>query len=177
MEDGSSGPSGVSDDVLSQLPIYCFTKTPSPDTMTPIISNENGGSGQESQEVKDQVSPQKESPSRKTSSSVLSFFRRSEPKMSSDAPSSSQAETAKPYPPLYVPEEDAVCVICLGSYDEGEPIRQLLCHHHFHLSCIDEWLHLQKTCPLCVQEVGGSDNVNQQDNAGEIDANGEPGPR
>ena len=23
------------------------------------------------------------------------------------------------------------------------------CHHHFHLSCIYEWLNRKQTCPIC----------------------------
>ncbi|KAL8166945.1 hypothetical protein V2J09_008444 [Rumex salicifolius] len=45
--------------------------------------------------------------------------------------------------------EDAECAICLCNYEDGSELRQLPCRHHFHTSCIDKWLHINATCPLC----------------------------
>lgn len=45
--------------------------------------------------------------------------------------------------------EDAECCICLCAYDDGTELRELPCRHHFHCSCIDKWLHINATCPLC----------------------------
>lgn len=41
------------------------------------------------------------------------------------------------------------CCICLSVYDNGAELRGLPCHHHFHCSCIDKWLYINATCPLC----------------------------
>ncbi|XP_024018955.1 E3 ubiquitin-protein ligase At4g11680 [Morus notabilis] len=49
--------------------------------------------------------------------------------------------------PLF--EEDAECCICLSAYDDGTELRELPCGHHFHCTCIDKWLHINATCPLC----------------------------
>ncbi|KAK1420176.1 hypothetical protein QVD17_21559 [Tagetes erecta] len=46
-------------------------------------------------------------------------------------------------------EEDAECCICLCSYDDGSELRELPCYHHFHTACIDKWLLINATCPLC----------------------------
>ncbi|KAG9139442.1 hypothetical protein Leryth_027428 [Lithospermum erythrorhizon] len=48
-----------------------------------------------------------------------------------------------------LPQEDAECCICLCAYDDGAELRELPCHHHFHCSCIDKWLFINATCPLC----------------------------
>ncbi|KAF7137912.1 hypothetical protein RHSIM_Rhsim07G0020100 [Rhododendron simsii] len=45
--------------------------------------------------------------------------------------------------------ENAECCICLCAYDDGNELRELPCRHHFHCSCIDKWLHINATCPLC----------------------------
>ncbi|OEL33099.1 E3 ubiquitin-protein ligase [Dichanthelium oligosanthes] len=45
--------------------------------------------------------------------------------------------------------EDAECCICLCPYEDGAELRELPCNHHFHCSCIDKWLHINATCPLC----------------------------
>ncbi|XP_027367769.1 RING-H2 finger protein ATL70-like [Abrus precatorius] len=42
------------------------------------------------------------------------------------------------------------CSICLGDYKGSDLLRVLPdCEHLFHLKCIDPWLRLHPTCPLC----------------------------
>ncbi|MCO5578146.1 hypothetical protein L7F22_031984 [Adiantum nelumboides] len=48
-----------------------------------------------------------------------------------------------------LPAEETECCICLSSYDDGVEIRELQCSHHFHCACIDRWLRMNSTCPLC----------------------------
>lgn len=48
-----------------------------------------------------------------------------------------------------LPREDAECCICLCAYDDGTYLRELPCCHHFHADCIDKWLYINATCPLC----------------------------
>ncbi|ORX91876.1 hypothetical protein K493DRAFT_339083 [Basidiobolus meristosporus CBS 931.73] len=50
-------------------------------------------------------------------------------------------------------DEDAVCCICLEEYVDGEKLREMRCAHYFHVSCIDEWLQLNRTCPLCKRDM------------------------
>ncbi|DAZ98754.1 TPA: hypothetical protein N0F65_003810 [Lagenidium giganteum] len=45
--------------------------------------------------------------------------------------------------------DDASCEICLDDYEEGEELRLLPCRHHFHQSCVDEWLGKVPSCPKC----------------------------
>ncbi|XP_074309324.1 E3 ubiquitin protein ligase RIE1 isoform X2 [Silene latifolia] len=45
--------------------------------------------------------------------------------------------------------EDADCCICLSSYDDGVELHALPCNHHFHATCIEKWLKMNATCPLC----------------------------
>nr|XP_043620881.1 RING-H2 finger protein ATL67-like [Erigeron canadensis] len=45
---------------------------------------------------------------------------------------------------------DSVCAICLCEYKEAEMMRMLPdCKHCFHLPCVDAWLKLNATCPVC----------------------------
>ncbi|XP_024169721.1 E3 ubiquitin-protein ligase At1g12760 isoform X2 [Rosa chinensis] len=57
--------------------------------------------------------------------------------------------------------EDAECCICLCSYDDGVELRQLPCGHHFHCSCIDKWLFINATCPLCKYNILKSSSNDQ----------------
>ncbi|KAK1376808.1 RING-H2 finger protein ATL68 [Heracleum sosnowskyi] len=45
---------------------------------------------------------------------------------------------------------DSVCAICLSEYKDAEMLRMLPdCRHFFHLTCVDEWLRLNASCPVC----------------------------
>lgn len=58
---------------------------------------------------------------------------------------------------------DATCSICLSEYDEGDEIRHLpSCSHVFHVSCIDEWLLLNPSCPVCREPLKQAEDVEAQ---------------
>lgn len=65
------------------------------------------------------------------------------------------------------------CPICLEGYEEGEKLRILGCSelHHFHASCVDQWLKKNKTCPLCKRPIdadeAAEDVSDSESNAGE----------
>ncbi|KAF8380145.1 hypothetical protein HHK36_027628 [Tetracentron sinense] len=45
---------------------------------------------------------------------------------------------------------DSLCAICLCDYKDGEMLRMMPdCRHFFHLCCIDAWLKLNGSCPVC----------------------------
>ncbi|KAK9072075.1 hypothetical protein SSX86_008507 [Deinandra increscens subsp. villosa] len=50
--------------------------------------------------------------------------------------------------------EDAVCCICLAKYVNDDEVRELPCSHFFHTDCVDKWLKINNSCPLCKIEVG-----------------------
>ncbi|KAI5627165.1 RING finger protein 215, partial [Silurus asotus] len=41
------------------------------------------------------------------------------------------------------------CAVCLEQYTTNQCLRVLPCLHEFHRDCVDPWLLLQQTCPLC----------------------------
>ncbi|KAH7332200.1 hypothetical protein KP509_20G075100 [Ceratopteris richardii] len=57
--------------------------------------------------------------------------------------------------------DDAVCCICLGRYKDGVDLKELQCTHFFHVECIEKWLKINATCPMCKLEVGIA-NVDEQ---------------
>ncbi|KAK9003556.1 hypothetical protein V6N11_084198 [Hibiscus sabdariffa] len=52
-----------------------------------------------------------------------------------------------------LPKDDAECCICLSAYDDGVELRELPCGHHFHCACVDKWLYINATCPLCKYNI------------------------
>ncbi|XP_076919585.1 putative RING-H2 finger protein ATL21A [Bidens hawaiensis] len=49
-----------------------------------------------------------------------------------------------------LPNDDSMCIICLSDYKPKESLRTIPeCNHYFHAECIDEWLKLNATCPVC----------------------------
>ncbi|MBA0591434.1 RING-H2 finger protein ATL70 [Gossypium raimondii] len=67
-------------------------------------------------------------------------------------------ETIKSYPKLTYSEAkllkkgstDTCCSICLNDYKGSDSLSMLPnCGHLFHLECVDHWLRLQSTCPVC----------------------------
>ncbi|CAL0327390.1 unnamed protein product [Lupinus luteus] len=58
-----------------------------------------------------------------------------------------------------ISREDAACCICLAKYVDDDELRELPCFHVFHVECIDKWLKINASCPLCKSEV---DTSNEQ---------------
>ncbi|QCE12388.1 RING-H2 finger protein ATL70-like [Vigna unguiculata] len=47
-------------------------------------------------------------------------------------------------------DHDTTCAICIEDYEESEMLRMLpQCRHYFHRDCVDAWLKLNATCPVC----------------------------
>ena len=49
--------------------------------------------------------------------------------------------------------QDITCPVCLSDLVVGDEARRLPCAHHFHKSCVDEWLKVNATCPTCRQTI------------------------
>jgi hypothetical protein len=48
---------------------------------------------------------------------------------------------------------NCTCSICLEQYQEGEHLRMLPCMHAFHMDCVDTWLVVRATCPVCKSSI------------------------
>ncbi|GAV68923.1 zf-RING_2 domain-containing protein [Cephalotus follicularis] len=59
--------------------------------------------------------------------------------------------------------DDAECCICLSAYDDGVELRELPCGHHFHCACVDKWLFINATCPLCKYNILKSSNHDREE--------------
>ncbi|KAJ1724001.1 hypothetical protein LPJ53_001696 [Coemansia erecta] len=75
----------------------------------------------------------------------------------------------------FTPEdpEDRMCAICLSEYEDGEVLRLLPCNHHMHQACVDEWLHINKSCPLCKREAVETPSATAEGDAIAVSDSGE----
>ena len=48
-------------------------------------------------------------------------------------------------------EQQDECVICLD--DVETEWRDLECHHRYHKQCIENWIVIRATCPLCLKTI------------------------
>ena len=54
----------------------------------------------------------------------------------------------------FVPQDDC-CPICLSDVDDVATCVQLQCGHGYHAECIESWLKLHSTCPVCRKDASG----------------------
>jgi len=47
--------------------------------------------------------------------------------------------------------EQQECVICLD--DVEKEWRDLECHHRYHKQCIENWITIRATCPMCMKKI------------------------
>ena len=48
------------------------------------------------------------------------------------------------------------CSICRSDYATNDELRCLPCGHDFHVDCVDPWLKINTTCPLCRGDIRSS---------------------
>ncbi|XP_039628209.1 RING finger protein 215 [Polypterus senegalus] len=48
------------------------------------------------------------------------------------------------------------CAVCLEQFNNNQRLRVLPCLHEFHQDCVDPWLLLRQTCPLCKRSILGN---------------------
>jgi len=54
-------------------------------------------------------------------------------------------------------EEKAECSVCKDEYELDDEVKVMPCSHRFHIECIDPWLKLRNSCPVCRYELPTDD--------------------
>ncbi|CAD7700453.1 unnamed protein product [Ostreobium quekettii] len=47
------------------------------------------------------------------------------------------------------------CPICLDCFGRGDMLRVMPCKHKYHKDCLDKWLKIKATCPICNLNIKG----------------------
>ncbi|VVB14654.1 unnamed protein product [Arabis nemorensis] len=63
--------------------------------------------------------------------------------------SKTMAATASNESMYLLSDDEDVCPTCLEEYTSENPKIVTKCSHHFHLSCIYEWMERSENCPVC----------------------------
>ncbi|KAH6806998.1 hypothetical protein C2S51_028106 [Perilla frutescens var. frutescens] len=64
-----------------------------------------------------------------------------------------------------VDEDDDRCVICLEEWEAGERAKRMPCKHRFHGECIEKWLNIHGTCPVCRYEMPADETDDNESKA------------
>lgn len=54
---------------------------------------------------------------------------------------------------ISISTDSITCSICLDNYRHNCSVRYLQCNHHYHKHCCDEWLKINRSCPVCRASV------------------------
>ncbi|KAL2233546.1 E3 ubiquitin-protein ligase RING1-like [Sesamum indicum] len=49
--------------------------------------------------------------------------------------------------------DDEQCVVCLEEWETGDMAKEMPCKHKFHVECIEKWLKIRGSCPVCRYEM------------------------
>ncbi len=54
---------------------------------------------------------------------------------------------------IYADNNNDKCSICLEDIKIGNKVRILVCGHNYHQECLDNWLRINDTCPICRDKI------------------------
>ncbi|KAI5665653.1 hypothetical protein M9H77_15506 [Catharanthus roseus] len=71
-------------------------------------------------------------------------------------------------PVVKVNEEGLECSICLADFDVGGEAKEMPCKHRYHADCIEKWLGIRGSCPMCRFSMPAEEQVsNKTENGNE----------
>ncbi|CAK9183740.1 unnamed protein product [Ilex paraguariensis] len=69
--------------------------------------------------------------------------------------------------------EDGECVVCLEEWEVGGMAKEMPCKHRFHGECIEKWLGIHGSCPVCRHKMPvDEDDVKKKSGGGDGEGRG-----
>ncbi|XP_069149560.1 uncharacterized protein [Solanum lycopersicum] len=107
----------------------------------------------------------------------ISFFEahpiNAEPILEEQLPASIASIQAIPL--VKILGEGIDCSICLSNFELGEEAKEMPCEHHFHSICIDTWLGINGSCPICRYKMPVDEQCDKTHEEGDEDEIGDDG--
>ncbi|CAK9162921.1 unnamed protein product [Ilex paraguariensis] len=85
-----------------------------------------------------------------------------------DGPLPASKASIEAMPVVKMMEEGAECTICLTEYEVGGEAKEMPCKHRYHSGCIEKWLGIHGSCPVCRYEMPVESNTK----GGDVDEEG-----
>lgn len=76
-------------------------------------------------------------------------------------------------PVVKVNEEGLECSICLADFDVGGEAKEMPCKHRYHADCIEKWLGIRGSCPMCRFSMPAEEQVSNKTENGNEEAEAE----
>ncbi|KAE8694450.1 putative Ribosomal protein L34e superfamily protein [Hibiscus syriacus] len=94
---------------------------------------------------------------------------------SKHGPAPASKASIEAMPSIKVKESGGDCSICLEEFEVDEEAREMPCKHVFHSGCIQKWLQIHGSCPVCrflmpaeTVEIGGGDDGRRSSEDAEV---------
>ncbi|ORZ01473.1 hypothetical protein BCR43DRAFT_486992 [Syncephalastrum racemosum] len=143
---------GASTEEIAKIPVYQF-RSSKPHAATPVVVAPARPSALEDIEMQSVPKKQPATGKKQEQSSSLGLWDRIWLRLGFEDDTQVQGQNEPEYAPIEIPnEQDQVCAICLSTYDDGDILCKLWCSHHFHKTCVHEWLVLNSRCPMCKRD-------------------------
>lgn len=73
------------------------------------------------------------------------------PSIAKEGPLPASKSSIDALPRVQISEPGLECAICLSEYEVNaeEEVKEMPCRHKFHSGCIDKWLRIHGSCPVC----------------------------
>ena len=82
-------------------------------------------------------------------SSLEALFRDVGNSKNGQPPASKESIEAMKKVEIVEGEDGGECVVCLEDFEVGGVVKEMPCKHRFHGNCIEKWLGIHGSCPVC----------------------------
>ncbi|XP_070041245.1 E3 ubiquitin-protein ligase MPSR1-like [Nicotiana tomentosiformis] len=69
--------------------------------------------------------------------------------LSKEGPLPASKESIDSMPAVKIVEEGVECAICLLEFEVDGEAKEMPCKHKYHVDCVDKWLKINGSCPIC----------------------------